>query len=220
MISSTWQKAVQFAAASVCTLLLAGCMHTTKTVFVHHYDLGAAVSASTPHGNPGHRHGEVLRVARIAVPEWLAGTGMHYRLDYRDDRQVAVYGHSDWAAPPATLLEPIIQNFLAADDGWRAVVGPDSPATADASLHIRLDDFSQVFSQPHDSAGVIDATATLIENHDDKVLTQRHFHVEVAAKTPDAQGGVAALAEASRQFIAHLQHWLQQGMPKHDPDPR
>lgn len=203
----------RFVAACVCALLLGGCMHASKPVIVHHYDLGTTPTAASSSEN---RTGKVLRIARISVPDWLAGTGMHYRLDYRHDRQVAAYAHSDWAAPPATLLESVIQDALATHGGWRAVVGPGSPASANASVHIRLDDFSQAFSQPHDSAGVIDATATLIGDHGDKVLAQRHFHVEIVAETPDAQGGVAALAEASRHLASLLQQWLQKAGCGHD----
>lgn len=200
----------RFVAACACAMFLGGCVHATQPVQVHHYDLGTSTTATSGSENRTGRTGKVLRVARISVPQWLVGTGMHYRLDYRNDRQLAVYAHSDWAAPPAALLETVIQDVLATHGDWRAVVGPGSPATADASLHIRLDDFSQAFSQPHDSAGVIDATATLIGDHGDKVLAQRHFHVEIATETPDAQGGVAALAEASRHLATLLQRWLQQ----------
>lgn len=193
-----------------CVLVLGGCVHTTKPVFVRHYDLGAATPAISNSGLEPNRGVKVLQISRIAIPPWLEGTAMHYRLDYSDERRLAAYGRSDWIAPPATLLEPIIQNTIAAAGDWRAVTGPRNPATADASLHIRLDDFSQTFSEVHDSAGVIDATATLIDNHDDSAIAQRHFHVEVAAPTPDAQGGVKALRDASLKLAADLQRWLQQ----------
>jgi cholesterol transport system auxiliary component len=160
-------------------------------------------------------NGKILEVAQISVPEWLSGTAMYYRLDYRDDNQLAAYAQSDWIAPPAAMLEPILRRSLAGG-GWRAVIGPRNPATADASLQLRLDDFSQAFAQPGESEGVLDATATLIDSHNDRVIAQKHFHVEVAAATADAQGGAEALAEASRKFAAQVQGWAQAAATRQD----
>ncbi|MBS0383651.1 MAG: membrane integrity-associated transporter subunit PqiC [Proteobacteria bacterium] len=190
------------------SLSLAGCVHATRSTIIHHYDLGSVVAAAGNHHEVD-RTGKVLQVDSIATPAWLAGTAMHYRLLYRDNRRVAAYAQSDWISPPATLLEPVLRSAIAAGSGWRAVLGPRDPAQADTRLHIRLDDFSQVFSEPGDSAGVVDATATLIDNHDDHVIAQRHFHVEIAAPSPNAAGGVAALAKASRELATQLQDWLR-----------
>lgn len=191
----------------VCTLLLAGCMHSTKADFPRHYTLGNPAPAHAVSGTASHGR-KVLQISRVIVPPWLAGNAMYYRLDYRDGRSLASYAHSDWIAPPATLLESIIQNTIAADGNWQAVIGPGNPASADANLHVRLDDFSQAFSHPHASTAVIDATATLIDNRNDSVIGQRHWHIEVAAPTADAQGGAKALGKASRQLANDLQRWL------------
>lgn len=195
-------------AACACALVLAGCAQATKEHFVQHYGLStAAPSADTAeHASKSHRG--ILQIARIVVPEWLDGAAMYYRLDYRDDNRLAAYANSDWIAPPAALLEPLLQKTILAGGAWRAVIGPGNPATADAILQIRLDDFSQSFTQPHASTGVLDATATLISNRDDRVLAQRHFHFEVAAPTPDAQGGAKALNDASARFADELQQWV------------
>lgn len=191
-----------------CMLLVGGCVHSTKAQFTRHYALGAAASAPAGGPNATGRNGKILEVAQISVPEWLSGNAMYYRLDYRNDDRLAAYAQSDWIAPPASLLESILRHALAGG-GWRAVVGPRNPAAADASLQLRLDDFSQAFAQPGDSKGVLDATATLIDSHSDGVIAQKHFHIEVAAATPDAQGGAKALADASRKFAAQLQGWVQ-----------
>lgn len=197
-------------ALCTCTLVLGGCMHTTKTEFPRHYALNGPARTVQVNRRATHAGEQVLQIARITMPEWLQGTAMYYRLDYQHDSRLAAYGRSDWVAPPATLLEPVIQNALVMGGGWRAVIGPGNPATADASLHLRLDDFSQTFSQPNDSAGTIDATATLIDNHEDSVVAQKHFRIEVFASSPDAKGGAKALDEASGKLAARLQRWLAQ----------
>lgn len=201
--------ALRCAALGILALLLGGCATATRPAFPHHYDLGAPPAVTSTPAQATSDDDGVLKVERIAVPPWLAGTAMHYRLHYRDDDTLAAYANSDWAAPPAALLEPLIQRTLAEDGGWRAVIGPGSPAVADATLRIRLDDFSQGFGSPDESAGVLDATATLVDNHDDAVLAQRHFHVEIAAPSPDAQGGALALRDASVRFATDLRDWLR-----------
>lgn len=197
--------------AMLCTgaLMLSGCMSTTQTRRVHHYALGAPVAASADHQQMAPARRGVLKIPRISVPPWLAGTAMYYRLDYRGDGQLSAYGQSDWAAPPATLLEPLVQAALAAGGRWRAVVGPHSSATADASLQLRLQDFSQIFASPEQSTGVIDATATLLDNADAGVIAQRHFHVAVPASGADAQGGAAALRTASHDLARQIAGWLK-----------
>lgn len=190
--------------------ILGGCAHSTRNAFPRHYDLGTpATIASAPTGHAAMREaGKVLKIAGIDVPAWLAGTAMYYRLDYRDNQHVATYAQSDWIAPPNVMLEPIIRDALAAGGGWRAVLGPRDPATADVELRLRVNDFSQVFSSPADSTGVIDATATAIDAQNGRVLAQRHFLVRVRAPGADAKGGARALAEAARQFATSLQDWL------------
>ena len=196
-------------ALCACVLLLGGCMHTTKAEFTRHYALGSTAQAIPENREPTHPGEKILQIARIAVPEWLEGTAMFYRLDYQHNGRLSAYGRSDWIAPPATLLEPVVQSTIAAGRSWRAVIGPGNPANADFSLHVRLDDFSQTFSQPSESTGVIDATATLIDNRDDSVVAQKHFHVEVPTAAPDAQGGTKALEQASKRFAMRLQRWLK-----------
>src|SRR5690242_20601885 len=130
------------------TALLTGCVHTTKANFLHHYTLSAAASSREQAPGLANRNGRTLQVAQIVVPDWLDGAAMYYRLDYERDGRLASYANSDWIAPPASLLQPLLQNAILAGGGWRAVTGPRSPASADVTLQIRLDDFSQAFSQP------------------------------------------------------------------------
>lgn len=113
-----------------CTLMLAGCMSTGQTRVVHHYTLGNPVATSASGHPASHAAQKTLKIARLSVPSWLAGTDMYYRLNYRHDGRLAAYGQSDWVAPPATLLEPLIQRTIAAAGGWRAVIGPRNPAMA------------------------------------------------------------------------------------------
>lgn len=196
-------------AACACGLLLAGCMSSSKTTVTQHYTLGGSPAAAASVRPAARAANVTLQVARITVPSWLSGNAMYYRLDYHHDNQLAAYGYSDWVAPPATLLEPLIQHAITASGAWQAVVGPRDPVSATASLHVRIEDFSQVFAQADQSTGNLDATATLVDGQQGRVIAQKHFHIQVAAPSADAQGGAAALGEASRKLAAQLATWLR-----------
>ena len=86
-----------------------------------------------------------------------------------------------------------------------AVIGPDAPARADYALQIRLVDFSQVFSNRTLSDGVLDATATLADNADGRVIAQTDFHLRVAAPSADAAGDALALNRVSHEFATRVQ---------------
>lgn len=201
------RRAAACAAAIAMLVVLGGCMQATRATPVRHFGLGPPPATAAAEAATHRRAGAVLELARIDAPEWLTGTAMVYRLAYRGDHALAAYANSDWIAPPTALLAPVLRGALVGAGGWRAVLGPDGPATADAMLKLRLDDFSQVFQSTHRSDGVIVATATLIDVHAGRVLAQRRFVVASAAPTPDAPGGVLALATASRELGRELAEW-------------
>jgi cholesterol transport system auxiliary component len=192
-----------------CLFVMAGCARlSSRQSFPEHYTLTSPPAPAQRAPDTASRTA-TLQVARISVAPWLQGTGLYYRLDYRHDDRIAVYARSDWVSPPARLLEQIIRNASAREGAWRAVTGPAGPAHAEFSLHVRLDDFSQAFASPGESRGVLDATATLVDNRNGNAIAQSLFHVEAAAPSADAQGGVKALNEAALQFTAELERWLR-----------
>ena len=194
-------------ALGACLLMLAGCAQlSSRQSFPKHYTLTG--SPAPAQQAPGATSQATLQVARITVAPWLQGTALYYRLDYRRDDRIATYAQSDWVSPPARLLEQIIRNAIARDGTWRVVTGPAGPARTDFGLHIGLDDFSQAFASPGQSRGVLDATATLVDNRNGNAIAQKSFHAEAAAPSADAQGGVKALNHAALQFTAELEQWL------------
>lgn len=187
-------------------LALGGCGAASRqSVVPRHYLLGASIPAATPIPADA-THGASLRIARIEMPAWLRGTGLYYRLAYHHDNAIAAYADSDWVAPPAAMLEHRLRDALAGG-GWRAVLGPASNVPADFTLHVSVDDFSQLFTSPGESFGVLDATVTLA-GANDALIAQRRFRFRVAAPSADAAGGVRALDVASRDFSRELRDWL------------
>ena len=196
-------------ALGACLLMLAGCAQlASRQSFPKHYTLTGSPVSARQSPDPASRQA-TLRVSRITVPPWLQGSALYYRLDYRQDDRIATYAQSDWVSPPARLLEPIIRNAISRSGTWRIVTGPAGSTRTDFNLHIGLDDFSQAFSQPGQSHVAIDATATLIDNHDDGVIAQKHFRIEMATPGANAEGGAKALGEAAGQFAAQVQQWLE-----------
>lgn len=201
-------------AVGACMLMLAGCSHVaSRQAFPRHYTLTAPTAPLAQSPASGPERNATLQVARMAVAPWLQGTDLYYRLDYLHDNRIAAYAQSDWVAPPARLLESMMQNAIAGGSAWRVVTGPGGPTRTDFSLHVRLDDFSQSFASPQQSAGALDATATLVDNRDGSAVAQRHFHIRTPAPTADAEGGVKALNQAALQFIAEVERWLRTAAP-------
>mgnify|MGYP001555776801 CR=1 FL=1 len=190
---------------ALCLLTLGGCGAASRqNVVPRHYMLGQwapAPAQTSPNANDA-----ILRVARIEIPAWLQGTGLYYRLAYRHDNVIAAYANSVWAAPPADRLEQRLRNALA-DGCWLAVVGPGSTAQADFTLHVRLDDFSQVFIARAQSFGVLNATVTLVDAND-AVIAQREFCFRIAA--PTVYFGSTKLPSRTRPHwlsIMYASHW-------------
>lgn len=192
---------------SIVLTALGGCASMSSPVFPHRYALAVPASVALP-VDAISPQAVTLRVARVDAPTWLAGTDIQYRLDYRHDDRIAAYSHAQWIAPPAAQLAHLLEQVLRAGHAWSVVLGPNGIGNADASVHVRLEDFSQHFASRDDSHGVVDATATLVEDAGGHVVAQRHFHVSVHAPSPDAEGGVKALGRASTQFALRLRRWL------------
>lgn len=92
------------------------------------------------------------------------------------------------AAPPVTLLEPLL------------------------NLHLALEEFSQLFDTPDHSSGVLRLRATVTQRGTagDVLLAQRSFIVQHGAPTADASGGVRALTAATDQAVLEIEDWLAQ----------
>ena len=194
--------------AGLAALALAGCSALPdKPVRPALYDFGppaAAAAAPTP---PGVAR-PVLALARIEVPDALDGTAMLYRLAYADAQQLRPYAQARWSMPPAQLLAQRLREPL----GTAFFVVPPGAAPAAATLRLELEEFAQVFDTPAQSRAVLRVRATLAVPGPagrERVLAQQPLGVSRAAETPDAAGGVRALAVAGEALGAELAAWVQ-----------
>ena len=142
-----------------------------------------------------------------------------YRLAYTDARQLRPYQSARWSQPPTQLLQQALRArlgqrraVLRADDAQGAArIGGINGSLPDI-LRVDLEEFSQVFSSPTDSVGLLRLRATLVEPTaaGEKLLGQRVFTVQKPSATADAAGGTHALAEAADQATQEIAQWLEQ----------
>ena len=195
--------------------VVSGCALPDKPIRMSMYDFGPgqlmANTASLAKLPP-------LAIDDIATPSGsLEGTAVLYRLDYLDAQQLRPYSQARWSSPPAQLVRQRLREHLSqrrsvfnAREGaaLNRVQNPVLPLL----LRLELEEFSQLFSTPQTSVGLIRMRATLIEltAAGEKLVAQRNLVVQSPATSQDAAGGVRALTAATDAAIVELDQWLQQ----------
>lgn len=199
------------AAAALSALALAGCINLDlggkgARPSLAYFDLAGSV-AGNPSGNPAGTAPTVpalsaigLRSVDVVAPSWLDAPAMQYRLVYSDPARRASFAESRWVAPPPELFEQALRKTMTQSDPRNA------PGAC--RLQIDVDEFVQVFDTPQSSRGIIELRASLWASRADAPVARRAFQASRAAQTPDARGGVAALAGATGDMSAALRDWL------------
>ena len=145
-----------------------------------------------------------LVVYDVRAPTWMEGTAMYYRLAYQNAAVPLPYAESEWVMSPAALLTERLRSSAAvhADGGTRLV----GVRTAEVyTLHSELLEFEQIFDAPDRSHGALRLRATL---QGEGVWAQRTFAIDRPAPTPNAAGGVIALAECSEELARLVEGWV------------
>lgn len=140
-----------------------------------------------------------------------------YRLGYLDPQQLRPYSQARWTMPPAQLVRQRLRNRLGQrrvifSAGDSAALNRTQNAVLPYLLRLQLEEFSQVFTAPETSVGVIRLRATVVEvtTSGEKLLGQRDIVVQRPAPSADAPGGVRALTAATDAAIDEVDAWLQQ----------
>ena len=139
---------------------------------------------------------------RVQASPALEGTAMLYRLAYADAQQLRAYTQARWAMAPAELLAQRLRSGLGRD----YILPPDGEG-AGRVLHVVLEEFSQVYTAPEQSHGLLRLRVSLLQG--ERLLAQRELLFQPAATRSDAAAGVRALAAASDEAVAELVRWLQ-----------
>ena len=161
-----------------------------------------------------------LALAEVEAPGLPEGSNaVLYRLAYADAQQLRPYSQARWSQPPAQLLQQRLREqlgqrraILKADDGAAQARGVAPGGRLPTVLRVELEEFSHLFASASESAGVVRLRATVVDlTYSGEVLRgQRVFTVRTPARTADAAGGVAALADASTQVAQEVADWVEQ----------
>ena len=147
----------------------------------------------------------------------LDNTALLYRLAYQEAQQLRPYAMARWSTPPAQLVRQRLREHLSlrrpvfnARDGL--ALNRSQNAMLPLRLRLELEEFSQLFTAPDTSLGVIRLRATLVEvtPGGEKLLGQRSVVAQRPAPSADAAGGVRALTAATDAAIEEIDQWLQQ----------
>ncbi|RQO34730.1 ABC transporter [Herminiimonas sp. KBW02] len=177
--------------------VLTGCAGNASAPVL--YDLGPLPAHATQNAKL-----PAISVADVVAPSWLDTPMMFYRLNYANGQQPRPYAGSQWAMPPAELLEQRLKVRLSQAGG--IVVPADNGAANLPILRIELDDFSQSFDSAQHSTISIAMRASLFDGR--TLRAQKTFSRQLPSASPNAQGGAAALATASDGIINEIAAWL------------
>jgi cholesterol transport system auxiliary component len=197
------------ASALFCLILvatLAGCVLTEKKVRADVYDFGPAARAMAP-APAALPSLPPLALGDVRASQALDSLAVLYRLAYADAQQLRPYAHARWSAPPAQLVRQRLREILS----QRRTVVNASESTVPLVLRVELDEFSQQFASPAQSDGVIRLNVTLgkVTPAGELPVAQRSVLVQRPAPSPDAAGGVKALAAATDAAAQEIAQWLE-----------
>jgi cholesterol transport system auxiliary component len=173
------------------------------------YDFGPVPAAARQAVAP-----RVLVLAQMDAAGVLDGQRMLYRLNYHNPQELRAYAESRWSAPAPELVRQRLAERLA---GAFTVLGPADAAArirpagpADLVVRLELQEFAQHFDTPASSSGRLRLRATLMLAgvNGGQPLAQQLVAIDRPAPSPDAAGGVKALAEAVDAAAAQLTQWL------------
>ena len=189
--------------ATIAALTLSGCtVNKPNDKAIAIYDFGSAKETqATPAAQDANRAQTSRLALEVRAVSWLDNPGIDYRLSYSAPLQRGQYLDSRWAAPPAQLLAQQLRRHT-------GLVAVDRTA-ADCLLRVELREFSQVFTSPQTSHGVLSGQADLIDGQR-RLIVSRPIDIEQPALSPDAAGGVQALVAAGSELGGLLIAWLDQ----------
>ena len=157
-----------------------------------------------------------LVLADIDSTGALDSSAINYRLGYADAHQLRPYANSRWTSPPPQLIRQRLREQLGRDrpvlDLTESAALARSGGQLPRVLRIELEEFSHLFESETQSWGLVRLRTTVLENTTagEKLLAQRIVIVRQPASTPDAAGGVRAMAAAVDGAAAEIGQWLAQ----------
>lgn len=179
--------------ASLIALTLTSCVsvNASKQNFVL-FDFGLSASDEI--------HQPVMSKIMLKEPivaEALNHHKIRYRLNYNNPSRVYFYAKSRWAAAPQELLMSKASQ----------IISYETALPSKCSLQLKIEAFDHVFSTVEISYGVIQLNAHVRDKRTYQIIASHLFSESVISSTADAQGGTAALEQASEIALRKIIMW-------------
>lgn len=207
-------------------LLLGGCALTDKPTRAFMYDFGPGPLTARPASQQAEIPLSPL-LPPLAIDDIgtsggaLENMAVLYRLGYADAQQLRPYAQARWTMPVAQLVRQRLRERLSLrrpvfNAGESLAFNRNQGSVLPLQLRLELEEFSQLFTAPDASVGLIRLSATLVAltPAGEKLVSQRNVVVQRPASSADAAGGVHALTAATDAAIDELEQWLQQVSPR------
>ena len=171
---------------------LAACVGTNKTrQNMVIYDFGLSVSSVSDQQITA----KIVLEAPVAA-EPLNHNQIRYRLNYQNPSRVFFYTESRWAATPAELFSSKLSTMA------KMAENP-----LNCSLKLKIEAFDHVFQTATASNGVVQLSAQLVEKKSKKIVASQLIAERAVSASPNAQGGTAALHQASEIALTKAINW-------------
>lgn len=150
---------------------------------------------------------------RIGTPVPAVGLNTARMAYSTEPKRLEYFAYHEWAAPPAKMLESLIERQLDASGMFRFVVTNLPDIRADLRLDSNLQTLQQNFD--NGSSGVqLVVKVTLAEPETRTLVASETFGYEEIAAGADAESGVDAANRAAGQFLIDLQRFIGKSMDK------
>lgn len=128
--------------------------------------------------------------------ESLNHNKIRYRLNYQNPTRVFFYGESRWTSTPPALLAGKLRTMV------NVAKNP-----LNCSLKLKIEAFDHVFQTASASEGVVQLSALVVEQKTRAIVASQLITERAVASAPTAQGGVAALRQASETALIKAVEW-------------
>lgn len=155
------------------------------------YDFGLSVSSES-----NQQIASKIMFEQPLAAESLNHNKIRYRLNYQDPLRIFFYAESRWAATPSELLAGMLSKMVNLTN-----------TPMNCSLELKIEAFDHVFQTTTASEGVVQLSALLVEKKSRKVISSQLITDSAASASPNAQGGTAALYQASENALKKAIQW-------------
>ena len=155
------------------------------------YDFGLSISNES-----NQQISSKLLLETPVVAESLSHNKIRYRLNYQNPSRVFFYTESRWAGTPSELISSKLSKMVNL-----------TKTPINCSLKLKIETFDQVFHTQATSDGVIQLSALIVDKKSKNIISSQLITESVASLSPNAQGGTAALQQASDNALIKVMTW-------------